>query len=137
MRNPSIISITINAIPIYRFPHGISQSPVRLIAVEKAIIAVLLVSVSFRYGTTLGKYLFVRDVTGSPERASPASIQERYMIDQIAKVIPAGVIADGNIFDISAWVIPPIRYGEPGILTSEVNPIVIRAIMSTRYFIIL
>ena len=59
------------------------------------------------------------------------------MIDQIAKVIPAGVIADGNIFDISAWVIPPIRYGEPGILTSEVNPIVIRAIMSTRYFIIL
>jgi hypothetical protein len=37
-------------------------------------------------------------------------------------VIGAGVIADGNIFEISAWVIPLIRYGDPGILTREVNP---------------
>lgn len=50
-------------------------------------------------------------------------------------MIPAGVIADGNIFDISAWVIPPMRYGESGILTSEVNPIVNNAIISGIYFI--
>ena len=50
----------------------------------------------------------------------------------MANVIPAGVIAVGNIFEISAWVIPPIRYGEPGILTSEVNPITRIAVMRGR-----
>lgn len=54
------------------------------------------------------------------------------MSDQIAKVIPAGVIAVGNIFEISAWVIPPIRYGEPGTLTSAVNPITSIAVMRGR-----
>jgi hypothetical protein len=33
------------------------------------------------------------------------------------------VIAVGNIFDISACVMPPIRNDEPGILTSDVKHI--------------
>jgi hypothetical protein len=57
------------------------------------------------------------------------------MIDHMANVIPAGVTAVENIFEISAWLIPPMRYGEPGILTSEVNTIVTIATMRMRYFI--
>jgi hypothetical protein len=112
-----------------------SHAPVRLIAVANATIVFLLVSLSEIYGTIFGKYHFVREFMRNHERTSPASSQERYMIDHIAKVIPAGVTEVENIFEISAWLIPPIRYWEPGILTSEVNPIVIIATMRRRYFI--
>lgn len=57
------------------------------------------------------------------------------MIDHIAKVIPAGVIAVGNMFEISAWVIPPIRYGDPGILTTDVKAMTRRDVMRRRYAI--
>ena len=57
------------------------------------------------------------------------------MIDQMAKVTPAGVTEVENIFEISACVIPPIRKGEPGILTSEVNNIVTIETIRRRYFI--
>jgi hypothetical protein len=49
-------------------------------------------------------------------------------------VKPAGVIAEGNIFEISACVIPPIRKGESGMLTSEVKIIVRIEMMKRRYF---
>jgi hypothetical protein len=45
-------------------------------------------------------------------------------------------MADGNILEISAWVIPPIRYGDPGILTRVVNPITRIEMMRRRYFCI-
>ena len=47
---------------------------------------------------------------------------------------PAGVIAEGNIFEISACVIPPIRKGESGMLTTEVKIIVRIETMRKRYF---
>jgi hypothetical protein len=55
------------------------------------------------------------------------------MNDHIAKVNPAGVTDVENIADISAWVIPPMRYGDPGTLTRVVSPIVMRAVMKRRY----
>lgn len=103
------------------------------IARANEIVAFLCVSV--RYGTSFGKYLFVNGVTGSHERVSPAKIQVRYIIDQIAKVIPAGVTDVGNIFEISACVIPPIKYGEPGILKSAVINIERIATIRRIYFI--
>jgi hypothetical protein len=54
----------------------------------------------------------------------------------MAKVSPAGVTEVANIAEISACVIPPMRYEEPGTLTSEVSPIVMRAVMRRRYRII-
>jgi hypothetical protein len=54
------------------------------------------------------------------------------MSDHIENVNPAGVIGVGYFADISAWVMPPIRYGEPGMLTSEVNQIVRSALMMRR-----
>ena len=60
-------------------------------------------------------------------------IHERYINDHIAKVNPAGVTDVANIAEISACVIPPMRYGEPGILTRVVSPIVIRAEMRRMY----
>ena len=79
-----------------------SHAPVRLIAVANATMDFLQVSLSEIYGTIFGKYRFVTDVTGSHERTSPASSQERYMIDHIAKVMPAGVTDVENILEISA-----------------------------------
>jgi hypothetical protein len=67
---------------------------------------------------------------------TPATTHARYIRDQIAKVTHAGVTEVANIAEISAWVMPPMRYGEPGILTSEVSPIVMRAVMRRRYRII-
>jgi hypothetical protein len=55
------------------------------------------------------------------------------MSDHIANVNPAGVTDVENIADISACVIPPMRYGESGILTRVVSPIVMSAVMRRRY----
>ena len=46
------------------------------------------------------------------------------MSDHIANVNPAGVTEVANFEEISAWVYPQMRYGESGMLTSVVNPIV-------------
>ena len=54
-------------------------------------------------------------------------------MDHIEKVKPAGVTEVENILDISACVIPPMRYGEPGILTSVVKPMVRMDEMRRRY----
>jgi len=54
------------------------------------------------------------------------------MRDHIEKVNPAGVIAVGYNAEICPWVIPPMRNGESGILTSDVNPITTILIMRRR-----
>ncbi len=59
------------------------------------------------------------------------------MSDHIAKVNPAGVIADGYMLEISAWVIPPMRYGDPGVDTTAVKMIVRIAVISGRNLIIM
>ena len=51
----------------------------------------------------------------------------------MAKVTPAGVTDVANIAEISACVIPPMRYGEPGTLTRVVSPIVMSAVMRRMY----
>lgn len=56
------------------------------------------------------------------------------MRDHIENVKPAGVTAVENIVEISACVYPPMRYGDPGILTRVVSPIVMSAVMRKRYF---
>ena len=91
------------------YPHGISHTPVSAIANENNISIFLSIVFFFFWKNAI---------------YTQATNQERYIIDHIEKVTPAGVMADGNIFEISAWVIPPIRYGDHGMLTRVVNPMV-------------
>ena len=130
--SPRIASMTRRALPIKILPHGMSQTPVRKIASENDHIVFLCIFFSSREWMNRGKYLFVMEENGNPESVSPAAIHERYITDHIAKVTPAGVIDVANMAEISACVIPPMRNGEPGTLTSEVNPIVMRAVRRRR-----
>lgn len=56
-------------------------------------------------------------------------------MDQIEKVNPAGVIALGYIFEISAWLYQPRGYPKYGTLSQVVHPIVIRETINRRYLI--
>ena len=58
------------------------------------------------------------------------------MRDQIENVTPAGVIALGKRFEISAWVIPFIKNGDPGILTRVENTITMSETIKRIYFFI-
>jgi hypothetical protein len=136
-RSHAIVSMMTSDVPIQRLPHGMSQTAVRAIAREKLIIEPLSRELLLRYIASFGKYRLVSEVTGSRASVSPAMIHERYISDHIAKVNPAGVTDVANIFEISACVIPPMRYGEPGILTRVVSPIVMSAVMRRRYLIII
>lgn len=51
-------------------------------------------------------------------------------------VTPAGVIAVGKRFEISAWVIPFIKNGDPGILTRAENTITRSETIKRIYFFI-
>jgi hypothetical protein len=107
-------------IPIQRFPHGMSHIAVSIITREKAMIT----------------FLFTHLPFSENARYRPAIIHERYMIDHMEKVNPAGVIGVGYISDMSACVMPPMRYGESGILTSVVKPMTRREVIKRRYLYI-
>ena len=116
-RSASITSMTRSATPIQRLPHGMSQTNVSRIAREKS-------TRDFVSSVFLG---FCQNAT-----YTQATIHKIYITDHILNVIPAGVMDVLNIFDMSAWVLPPMRYGDPGTLTSDVSPIVMRAVMMRR-----
>jgi hypothetical protein len=104
--------------PIQRLPHGRSQTAVRKIAREKRA----------RDLVSILDFHFWKNAT-----YTQVITHARYIRDHIAKVTPVGVTEVANIAEMSACVMPPMRYGEPGILTSEVSPIVMRAAMRRRY----
>jgi hypothetical protein len=124
-RRPRIASMMTSEVPIQRYPHGTSQVAVRAIAVAKLIILFL--------SSCKDLLCFLIFCFSKNAIYTQAMIQERYMIDHMENVNPAGVTAVENIADISACVIPPMRYGEPGTLTRVVSPIVMRAVMRRRY----
>jgi hypothetical protein len=124
VRSPRITSMMTSDVPIQRLPHGMSQTAVRAIAREKYTLFL---------SSCKDLLWFFPSLSAKNTTYTPATIHERYISDHIAKVNPAGVTEVANIAEISACVIPPMRYGEPGILTRVVSPIVMRAVIRRRY----